>query len=169
MLTIETGSYGGHDDGDGPVTQQGANPGAVGVPHLLEGQFVVHRILDDQDVGLLQHTSSGHPVPVQQVLRGPEKRGKKDERRKVKKRGREEERTERKEGEREKRREKRRGQQVKRGREKKEDRGEKSERRKDRTSREERRGHPEKRGREERGKEERERKETERIAGEERR
>ncbi|KAG9338313.1 hypothetical protein JZ751_025984 [Albula glossodonta] len=63
----QTCPHGSNDDRNRPVTEQRTDPRTVGIPNLVECELVVHRVLDDQDVGLFQHTPCGHPVPVQQL------------------------------------------------------------------------------------------------------
>lgn len=67
-LTIEPRSDGNQDHRYTPVPQEGAEPGSVAVPHLLEGQLVGDRVLDDEDVRLLENFPNAGPVAVQQVL-----------------------------------------------------------------------------------------------------
>lgn len=69
-LTVQPRSHGDQDHRYAPVPQEGAEPRRVAVPHLLESQFVCDRVLDDQDVGLLQDFAHAGPVAVQQVLEG---------------------------------------------------------------------------------------------------
>lgn len=67
-LTVEPCSDGDQDHRYTPVPQEGAEPGSVAVPHLLEGQLVGDRVLDDEDVRLLENFPDAGPVAVQQVL-----------------------------------------------------------------------------------------------------